>query len=442
MSGKHRRPEPDALPDVDVAERLRAGTVVEVPSTVVSGPTVVARRSRTAERKQRRRSSRRRVSLIAGAVVLLLLVVLGGWWLTGHRSTGSPSVKGTVNNQRTLLVQLAAPDGTAAASALLGVRIDQTQAVGILIPSRLIVDSAGSGAGPFGETLALPDRAAPAKALTDLLGVTIQGSWVLTPAGMAGLVDAVGGIQAAVDVDITTKNAKGVETVVVRPGSQRLAGAAAAAYAGFAAPGEPEQARLARYNDVLRGVMQGLPDKADDLTALLARLGKGSQSTLARPALVDLLQRAHRAATAGKLVPDVLPVNSIDSGGAEEAYGLNGAQAAALMKTDFGPSLIQGGPGAATRVYVQNGVGTPGLVDKARTRLVAQGFRFVNGGNAPQFGVKKTIIYIAADSTQPSQQRGARVAAALGVPAASVIGTQQGQTVADVIVILGSDFRG
>jgi hypothetical protein len=34
------------------------------------------------------------------------------------------------------------------------------------------------------------------------------------------------------------------------------------------------------------------------------------------------------------------------------------------------------------------------------------------------------------------------VAAALGVPAASVIGTQQGQTVADVIVILGSDFRG
>jgi hypothetical protein len=192
---------------------------------------------------------------------------------------------------------------------------------------------------------------------------------------------------------------------------------------------------------VLRGVMQGLPDKADDVTALLARLGKGSQSTLARPALVDLLLRAHRAATAGKLVPDVLPVNSIDAGGAEEAYGLNGAQAAALMKTDFGPSLIQGGPGAATRVYVQNGVGTPGLVDKARTRLVAQGFRFVNGGNAPQFGVKKTIIYIA-DSTETSQRRGVKVAAALGVPAASVTGTQQGQTVADVIVILGSDFRG
>jgi hypothetical protein len=257
---------------------------------------------------------------------------------------------------------------------------------------------------------------------------------------MAALVDAVGGVQAAVDVDVVTKDAKGRETVLVRAGSQRLAGAGAAAYAGFAAPGEPEQARLARLNDVLRGVLTGLPDNQQEVMARLAKLGAGSRSTLTPTALGELVTEAHRAVKEGRLAPDVLPVNAIDSGAAEEAYGINAVQAAALMKAKFSGSLTREGPGKSIRVLVQNGVGTPGLVDKARTRLVAGGFRFVNGGNAPQFGVAKTIVYIA-DSTDASQQSGAKVAAALRVPAASVTGTSQGQTVADVIVILGRDFR-
>ena len=42
---------------------------------------------------------------------------------------------------------------------------------------------------------------------------------------------------------------------MVRAGSQRLNGAQAAAYATYLADGEPEQVRLARFNDVLDGVL-------------------------------------------------------------------------------------------------------------------------------------------------------------------------------------------
>ena len=42
--------------------------------------------------------------------------------------------------------------------------------------------------------------------------------------------------------------------------------------------------------------------------------------------------------------------------------------------------------GGPVRVLVQNGVGTPGLVDKARTKLVKAGFRFVNGKTRPSSG--------------------------------------------------------
>ena len=45
-----------------------------------------------------------------------------------------------------------------------------------------------------------------------------------------------------------------------------------------------------------------------------------------------------------------------------------------------------------------------------------------------------------SDGTDASMAKGRRVAAALGLPADSVVPNDRGQTIADVIVILGSDF--
>jgi hypothetical protein len=47
---------------------------------------------------------------------------------------------------------------------------------------------------------------------------------------------------------------------------------------------------------------------------------------------------------------------------------------------------------------------------------------------------------LVPDGTAKSLERGKKVAAALGLPESSVRPEDRGQSVADVIVILGSDF--
>ena len=91
------------------------------------------------------------------------------------------------------------------------------------------------------------------------------------------------------------------------------------------------------------------------------------------------------------------------------------------------------------RVLVENGVGTPGLVSQARAKLVDDGFRFIDGGNASSFGLKESLVLIP-DGTSQSVTRGRRVADSLGLPSSAVQPSDRGQTVADVIVILGEDF--
>jgi anionic cell wall polymer biosynthesis LytR-Cps2A-Psr (LCP) family protein len=401
---------------------------------------VVARTSRQAQRRARRQSQRRQVSLIAGAVALVLVVAVGGWWLFGRGGGGDNQNDAALQKQRTLLVQVAGADGTAKASALVGTRTDEKRAAAVLVPSRLIVDLPGSGSVAFGETLGLPDKQAPAKALTDLLGVSVDGGWVLTEAGLAALVDKVGGVPAEVDVDVVKKAPDGSETVVVRAGSQHLNGAQAAAYATYAVPEEPEQARLARFNDVLDGVLRGLPDQTREIEGTVTSLKGGSSSTVSSSLLAEILAAAHGVSVDGDMLSDVLPVNAIATGSGEESYGVNAQQAAALMEARFAPSLVKDAAGGPVRVLVQNGVGTPGLVDKARTKLVKEGFRFVNGNNAPEFGQKTSAVLIP-DSTPASVQQGSAVAAALGLPASAVGVSGQGQTVAEVIVVLGKDFK-
>ncbi|MDQ1602174.1 MAG: hypothetical protein QOE01_19, partial [Actinomycetota bacterium] len=141
------------------------------------------------------------------------------------------------------------------------------------------------------------------------------------------------------------------------------------------------------------------------------------------------------------LAADVLPVKELDTGGAVESYSIDSAQAPALLRSTFPGALLHDASGSVVRVLVENGVGTPDLVEKARTRLVKSGFQFVNGGNASSFGVKTSVVLIKS-GTDTSQRQGDEVATSLGLPANSVEISTRGQTVADVIVILGRDFPG
>jgi len=494
VNGRHRRPEADSLPGVDVADRLESGPVVEAPGAVptgqgrhsgpagpagpagVAGParpagpgttvrttaaampavaappvtpgsapaapgrTVVARRDRASARAARRAAARRRNLLVGGALAAVLVLLVGGWLvLRGGGGDDVGTTGGGPPSQETLLVQVTDEDGTAAASALTGVTPSTGTGAVVLVPSRLLVDVAGTGDIPFGETATLPERSAPAQALTDLVGVRVDDSWVLDRTALAALVDAVGGVDAAVDVDVVETDKDGNETVVVEAGNQELKGAAAAAYATYLAEDEPEQARLARFDDVLTGVLQAMPEDRVDVVAALGKAGDGSESTLDAAALADRLLQLRAAAEADELVSDVLPVTEIDTGSDTPSYGIDSGQVAAMMRTRFPAALQQDAGGEVLRVLVENGVGTPGLVEKARAKLVDDGFRFVNGGNAASFDFEESAVIIP-DGTEKSVARGRRVARSLGLPDSSVTTSDRGQTVADVIVILGKDF--
>jgi anionic cell wall polymer biosynthesis LytR-Cps2A-Psr (LCP) family protein len=370
----------------------------------------------------------------------LALVAVGIWLLLRGDGSSGPIASTKPPTQHTTLVQLTGADGTASASALVGTTAANHTAAAVLVPSRLIVDVAGSGDVPFGETTTLGDPTAPAAALTDLLGVRVKDTWTLTPDGLTKLVDAVGGVQAAVDVDVVTTDAKGNQTVVVRAGNQLLKGHAAAAYAGYLGDGEPEQARLARFDEVLTGLAAKLPADQAGVTTALTAAGAGSTSTLDPVQLAARLAVLRSAATKDALVSDVLPVTELDTGGTDVSYGLDTGQAAAMMRSNFSGSLLKDANGDTVRVAVENGLGTPGLIEKARTKLVDKGFRFVNGGNASPFNNDPSSVQVA-DGTDKSLARGREVAAALGLPASSVVPVDRGQTVADVIVILGKDFK-
>jgi hypothetical protein len=86
---------------------------------------------------------------------------------------------------------------------------------------------------------------------------------------------------------------------------------------------------------------------------------------------------------------------------------------------------------------VLNGVGTPGIGEVVRTRLVQDDFVFVGSRNAPRFDYANTIVLVP-EATPEAQLLGERVAAALGVD--PDVRTDELGSIADVIVIVGADF--
>ena len=95
-----------------------------------------------------------------------------------------------------------------------------------------------------------------------------------------------------------------------------------------------------------------------------------------------------------------------------------------MMRTHF-PGRCSRTHGQTVRVLVENGVGTPGLIEKARTKLVDEGFRFINGGNASPFNDDPSSVQVP-DGTDKSIARGRAVAAVAGAAASSVIPDRPG----------------
>lgn len=395
---------------------------------------------RAAARKRRRQRQRRLVAL--GVALVLLAAAAVAVLLDRRAPDAAPAPQAAQGRtQQTLLFQVRSEAGSGAlASALLAADPLSGSGAVVLVPPQVIVDVPGAGSVAFGQALgsaadagtdaAAGPPSAPADALSDLLGVTVDGSWVLDSAALVQLVDALAGITATVDVPVLQDG-----SVVLPQGEQRLDGARALLLLGYLEEGEQEQARLARVQEVLDGVLAALPDDPAVVAGRLDGLGPASGSTLATPQLAELLLEL--TAQDRQLQYDSLPVIPIDPGGGVTAFRLDAAAAGALVDRLLAQSVREGARQTGNRVLVLNGVG-PGVGEAARAKLVAADLVFVGARNNERFGVQTTTVLVP-EATPAGQALGERVAAALGVPA--VVQQSDLGTVADAVVVIGADFQ-
>lgn len=385
------------------------------------------RAARRAEQQRRRRRNQRLVAAVAGLLVLALGLAL----LTrGGDDKGKDT--SDVRTQRTLLLQVMGPDRDAVITALLAHDPKTSTGAAVLVPPQVIVTVPGAGSQVLGNALANSGMDGSRNALADLVGVTIDGSWVMDIAAFERLVTAVGGIDVTVDVPVVRGR-----VVVLQAGAQHVDGARAFAFATYLAPGEQEQSRLARLQSVLDGLLSALPAEAGRLVNGLGATSRFSRS--AREAAV-VIEGLKADGGKGALQYRSLPVIKVDAGTDETRFRLDEPAARSMVDELLADSVPAGVRAEGNRVLVLNGVGTPGLGAKVRDRLVKGGLVFVGSRNAPSFGYAKTLVLVK-DATQEGAALGARVARALGVPESSVQVSDQIGTITDVVVIVGADFK-
>jgi hypothetical protein len=387
----------------------------------------------------------RRVLLAAGGGLVVLALVV--WAIVVHvgGSSGhhSPSAAAAVRTQSTVLVQVQGSlGGTAVDSALIAHDSTARQGAIVLVPGGVISQVPGFGSMPFAKASTLGQPNAPSTTLADLMGVSIDGSWALSNAALQKLVDQVGGVDVDVDVDVTKPGPNGSTTIVVPAGQQHLTGATAVAYATFLADSEAEQARLARFDAVFRAVLAKLPRQPGAVASLLSGLGSGASSSLPVTRLADLLVGLAADNADNAMVDTVLPVTRIDAGSDLEAFSLDAAKTATLVKSSFAQSIPPNEKVTGNRVMVENQVGTPGIGETTRARLMKAGFTYLPGANAPGMpNATAPSVVLITGTTSADIAKGNAVAAALGLPASDVRVSSQHLQVADVIVLLGADYK-
>ena len=239
-------------------------------------------------------------------------------------------------------------------------------------------------------------------------------------------------MQATVDVPVISGR-----SVVLNPGSARLSGQQAQLFMTYLAPGEEEQVRLARLQAVLDAVLQALPA---DIATLVGGLGQGSVLTAKLPQLVAVLKALKSQTASSDVQYRSLPVVKVDAGNDEVRFRLDRDAAQQLVDELLAQSVPPGARTEGNRVLVLNGVGTPGLGESVRAKLVPAGFVYVGSRNADAFNQCCTQVLVK-DATAAGGALGARVAQALGVPVSSVKSSDQIGTIADVVVIVGKDFH-
>ena len=168
--------------------------------------------------------------------------------------------------------------------------------------------------------------------------------------------------------------------------------------------------------------------KTQSIASLLSVESSSNLSDAGKQQLQQDIQSIPKQNTA--IVP--LPVQPMHLG-SQTYFQPQKAQVADLLTQWWGvdPSKVA----QVTRVILYNGAGEPGIAGEAAQQLIHAGIRVVDTKNADNFNYQQTMVVVQHGSLS----QGNDIAKVLGV--GQVKSQPSDQTIADVIVIVGKDYK-
>ncbi|HYU58623.1 MAG TPA: LCP family protein [Actinomycetota bacterium] len=359
----------------------------------------------TGERVRRAtlRRRRRRVRLLSAMAVLAVAGSVAGYvLLAGDGRPGPEEAPPSGAGADAQVVTAFGYDGRRDEVAVLASAGGKDSLV-MVVPANLDVSTPGHGTGPVG-------RAVPGGAETvgttvaNLLGIEVDHRGVLASDGLAGFVEAIGGlaVRLGAAANLGERNAG--------PGEVELTGAEAAFYLDRS-PGDPLERSL-RFEEVVAGLVRAAGDGA---------------------ALQDAAADADGGFGAA--------VGSVgDDPRIEEVPVVDPTAAATAIDREAADRLVRElfvrPTGTAATVVVLNGNGVPGIGQAVAERIVPEGFRIVVSTNARAFDVETTRIEVG---TEGKRELGERIRSLLGV--GEVFVGEEATGLADITIVVGRDFR-
>ncbi|MFJ8041559.1 LytR C-terminal domain-containing protein [Kitasatospora sp. NPDC096147] len=380
--------------------------------------------SRTERRDERRRKLRTRA---IGALLVLALAgggTVGYLWWKGELG-GSDAAVVAAGGRTVNVLHLKDRQGKVSTALLVN---DQSggKASVLLLPDGLKLPSSGdTGTEVLGRSMDALGAAATREGLATVLGAPVAGTWRLDTPYLDRLVAQLGSIR--VDTDVQVKDATGKELAPIGK-NVTLSGPAAVLYATYQAPGEPADAQLARFGQVMAAVLKVMPADAKEAQDTVRRVGSVLDPSLPEPALGGVLAQLARYTQGGKLTVSTLKVQP--DGTLDEATA--GAQVKEVLGGTVGKAKAAT---ATTRVSILNASGS----DEAATTAAVQ---VTNGGLEVLPTGAKAAVQPASEIryTDDAKQAAAKsLATALGFKEEAVKKVTGAQN-ADLVVVLGKDY--
>lgn len=387
--------------------------------------------SRTERREEARRRGRNRVVSLA---VVLALVIAGGvgylWYAgklpgAGGSDTGTATATGA-QQRDVIVVHLHNTGGGGTSTALLVDNVTTGRGTTLLLPNSLSVSNDDGTATTLGKSVADDGSDGTRTALGTLLGAKIGGTWRLDTPYLENLVELVGNIEVDTDTEVPAAK-KDTDPLVSKGRDQTLSGQMAVAYATYRAAGEPEAKQLARFGQVMQGVLRKISDVPQAATTTVQNLAQILDPSLTEKDLGASLAKLAAHAKKGAYKTTVLPVRSDGS--------LSAQTGTSVVKDILGGSVKAPEQGDAVRVGISDGSGRKNAAESARIALVNGGYSVTVGSTSAGSASSQVTYADAADRTKAEE-----VAKTLRLPASAVHKAKAAGN-ADVSVVLGQDYK-